>query len=94
MTWQRISTLRDHRPSAVICRERGWVPGTRLVGDEGQGPTIIEITAVGERSILAKTITHNGKVPWYAPSEGLWALYCRDWQPLPPPPEREGGGDA
>ena len=77
---QNRTTLRDARPPAVLCRERGWTVGTRLVGDEGQGPTVIEITAVGERRILAKTITHAGKVPWWAGSEGVWALDCRDWR--------------
>ena len=63
---------------AEICRERGWVVGTRLVGDEGNGPTIIEITAVGEREILAKPISHNG-IPDRA-GEGIWSLSYRDWQ--------------
>jgi hypothetical protein len=63
---------------ADVCRERGWGPGTYLVGDEGYGPTVIKITAVGERGILAKQISHNGK-----PSDGsesAWTLSCRDWK--------------
>ena len=63
---------------ADLCRSRGWGPGTRLVGDEGYGPTVIEITAIGERCLLAKLISHNG-IPdpcW----ESLWTLTCRDWR--------------
>jgi len=73
------STLNSGRREAVICRERGWTAGTRLVGDEGWGPTVIEITAVGEENILAKTITHNGNKPEWC-GETTWTLDCRDWQ--------------
>jgi hypothetical protein len=58
----------------------GWDRGTRIVGDEGYGPTIIEITAVGDRCILAKTISHNGEVPHYAGYEATWSLEFRDWR--------------
>jgi len=71
------------RPSAVsdadMCRQNGWKAGTQLVGDEGYGPTVIELTAVGERGILAKGISHNGKVEEY-PYEMSWTLSCRDWK--------------
>ena len=73
-----MKTLNNMRPPAEICRENGWKAGTMLVGDEGIGPTVIEITAVGEERVLAKIISHNGK-----PSnigEGSWALWCRDWR--------------
>lgn len=76
-----MTTLNDMREPAEICRERGWIPGTRLVGDEGYGPTIIKITAVGEESILAKTISHNGQASKIG--EGLWVLWCRDWRVVP-----------
>lgn len=66
------TTLGDTRAAAVICRERGWGPGTRLVGDEGRGPHVIEITAVGEEQILAKNLTMQT-------GEGLRDLSCRDW---------------
>ena len=71
------SSLND---PASVCRERGWGPGTRLVGDEGYGRTVIEITAVGERQLLAKTISHDGK-PVNRP-EGEWVLALRDWRPI------------
>lgn len=77
---QPTPTLRDHREPAVICRERGWTAGTRLVGDEGFGPTVIEITAIGERSILAKTISHDGKPLAFCHNETSWTLSCRDWR--------------
>lgn len=67
---------------AQTCRDNGWGPGTRLVGDEGYGPTVIEITAVGERRLLAKTVSHNGKAP-KRPHEGLWTLAYRDWVTVP-----------
>jgi hypothetical protein len=40
--------------SAELCRKNGWGPGTRLVGHEGFGDTVIEITAVGEAGILRR----------------------------------------
>lgn len=65
---------------ADLCRSRGWGPGTRLVGDEGYGPTVIEITALGERIMLAKHMSHNGVPdPW---EESLWTLTCRDWREI------------
>lgn len=78
------STLHDHRFPADVCRARGWVIGTQLVGDEGGGPTMIQITAIGEQSILAKTLSENGRRATYT-REGLWSLDCRDWR------EREHG---
>ena len=77
-------TLHDHRSPADVCRARGWVVGTQLVGDEGSGPTVIQITAIGEQRILARTISENGRRATY-PDEGLWSLGSRDWK------EREHG---
>jgi len=74
-----VSTLNTHgKTAASVCRENGWGVGTRLVGDEGYGPTVIEITALGEGTMLAKRISHNGH-PVNA-RESSWALYCRDWK--------------
>lgn len=70
----------DMREPADICRENGWEPGTRLVGDEGRGQTVIEITAIGEQHILAKIISHAGKPG--SDREGLWSLSCRDWEEI------------
>jgi hypothetical protein len=74
-----MTTQGDHRPAADVCRAHGWAAGTRLVGDEGNGPTIIEITAVGERMILAKVVTTRG-VPEAWAREAVWTLECRDWR--------------
>lgn len=63
------------------CRALGWGPGTVLVGDEGYGPTVIEITAVGAERIMARQISHSAK-----PGDGVersWTLRLRDWRPLP-----------
>uniref|UniRef100_A0AAU6W1J0 DUF7241 domain-containing protein n=1 Tax=Pseudomonas phage Touem01 TaxID=3138548 RepID=A0AAU6W1J0_9VIRU len=78
------STLNDGRAPAAIARERGWGTGTRIVGDEGSGPTVIEITAIGEGDLLAKKISHNGKrVKANCEDESSWTLDCRDWQEVP-----------
>ena len=64
--------------SAEQCRRNGWTPGTRLIGDEGYGADVIEITAIGERTILAKKMLHDGK-PDEEP-ETCWTLECRKWR--------------
>jgi hypothetical protein len=69
---------------AQTCRDNGWGPGTRLVGDEGYGPTVIQITAVGAESILAKTVSHNGEPPRCLRSESTWTLAYRDWVRVAP----------
>lgn len=75
-----IETLKSHQISpADVCRANGWGVGTRLVGDEGNGPTVIEITAIGRSSIMAIPISHKGK-PEVCPREGSWVLWCRDWR--------------
>lgn len=72
------TTLGDYRDPAVVAREHGWVPGTRLVGDEGYGPTVIEITALGVKKMLARALSHNGVDG--LKGENSWVLWCRDWQ--------------
>ena len=74
-----IKALPRNYSDAEICRGNGWNVGTRLVGDEGYGPTVIEITALGETHLLAKRISHNG-IPEANPYEGSWTLSCRDWK--------------
>lgn len=72
-----ISTLHSRLSAAELCRRNGWGVGTRLVGNEGYGDTVIEITAVGSDGLLARTISHGGK-----PSHGRensWVLWCREW---------------
>jgi len=58
--------------AADWCRLNGWDVGTILEGDEGRGPERIVITAVGEESILAKTLG--------SPGDRSWVLWCRDWK--------------
>jgi hypothetical protein len=84
---ERRSTLNDSRPAAVICRERGWTAGTRLIGDAGDGLTVIEITAIGELGILAKTITHAGE-PEMKLIESAWRLEFRDWRTVADAPAK------
>lgn len=65
--------------NADECRALGWLPGTRLAGDEGFGETVVEITALGEHEILAKTIIRRG-VPEGDHHESTWCLDARDWR--------------
>lgn len=64
---------------ADTARAKGWTVGTRLVGDEGHGPTVIEITAIGRDQVLAYTVSHNGK-PDPRSRESSWSFRYRDWQ--------------
>lgn len=63
-----------------VARLKGWSVGTRLIGDEGWGPTIIEITAIGERLVLAKSISQNGVAAEASLGDSSWTFSCRDWQ--------------
>lgn len=69
--------------SADRCRSNGWIVGARLFNDMGSAPTTIEITSIGEESILAKVIACNGFAPSWAWQEVLWNLGDRDWVELP-----------
>lgn len=64
--------------SADLCRANGWEPGTLLAGDEGYGQTVIKITSIGERGILARVISHNGEA--IQGTENSWALHNRTWR--------------
>jgi hypothetical protein len=68
------------KPSfADLCRANGWGPGTILSGDEGYGPTLIEVTAVGETNVLAVTLSHNGRP--HGRHENNWSLSeRRNWR--------------
>lgn len=63
---------------ADVARAKGWTEGTRIVGDEGYGPTVIEITEVTRSRLFAKRISHNG-VPVPERGDNSWVLRCRDW---------------
>ncbi|TCN51825.1 hypothetical protein EV641_109216 [Rhodococcus sp. SMB37] len=77
----RTTTTRPWDNDADACRARGWRPGTRLAGDEGYGVTVIEITALGDRLVLAKRISHKGEP--VEQRESSWTLSCRDWKEVP-----------
>lgn len=70
------------RDDAETCRLNGWVVGTRLVGDEGYGPTVIEITAIGRRSFLAVCLSQNTEA--VRDRETTWTLECREWAEVQP----------
>lgn len=67
-----VSTVRSFRNDADICRDLGWKAGTRLT-DGARRPTVIEITAVGERHLLAREIAPDCV-------ETMWTLSCRTWR--------------
>lgn len=72
-------TRHDHRCAAEICREQGWNVGTCLVGDAGYGPTVIQITAVGDRIMLAKIVSHGCVAVAYNQAQA-WSLSLRNWR--------------
>jgi len=77
--------MKPYRPSSgEICRLNKWTAGTVLVGDEGYGPTVIKLTAVGKESVLAETLSHNGDTNW-ARGESCWTLEFRDWKKIKKP---------
>lgn len=63
--------------SVRLCLANGWGVGTRLAGDEGYGETVIEITYMSERTLLAKRISNDGVATF--PHETSWSLDCREW---------------
>ncbi len=64
---------------ADYARSRGWNVGTYLVGDEGYGPTVIQITALALSKAIARTVSHNG-IPEGRLNESSWTFRYRDWQ--------------
>lgn len=81
MSTTRLTTTTPYENQADAARRRGWLPGTLLEGDEGYGPSVIRITALGESEILARCIRHNGKP--VNQRENNWTLSCRDWKQVP-----------
>ena len=72
-------TLRSKLSPADLCRANGWTAGTHLIGNEGYGPTVIQITAVGYDSVLARCVEHKGVRQ--SEREQSWTLEYRDWIP-------------
>lgn len=71
--------------SAEICRKNGWRPGNFLEGDEGYGPTVIQLTAIGAENVLARMISHDGKPADCR--ESHWTLEYRGWKRIERPTE-------
>ena len=63
---------------AETCHLNGWTVGTHLIGDEGYGPTVIRLTAIGEGAILARAVMLDGQP--ISRREATWTLECRDWR--------------
>lgn len=80
MTQQTTADRHPGLSDASICRAEGWTVGTRLVGDEGYGPNILKITAVGETMVLARSVAIRQRGVEYRHGEHAWTLGCRDWQ--------------
>lgn len=73
----------QYESDAEECRQRGLKVGDRLVGDEGYGPTVIELCYIGERKILAHEISHRGVLldpMQHLHREIMWTLSMRDWE--------------
>ncbi len=69
------------RSDADLCRKNGRTVGTRLVGDEGYGPTVIRLTYISDQNVLAVKESHKG-IPDHRNDESCWTLQCRDWRAL------------
>ena len=65
--------------SVALCKEHGWGPGTQLVGHDELDEDVIEILYVGEQTVLAKHLWHNGEPP-EEPQEATWTLVRREWE--------------
>lgn len=74
-----VRTLHNPRhSSAQLCKLNGWMVGDLLCGDEGYGATVIQLTAIGDDYIMARSISHNGS-PSGCGYEGGWTLHEREW---------------
>lgn len=76
MTW--LSTDQDE---AAVCRRKRWKVGDVLEGREGRSVVRIQLTAIGERWILARAIWRDHRA--VSESECQWALTTRDWKRIP-----------
>jgi hypothetical protein len=79
--------LRRERPGtmndAEKCRINGWGVGTILEGGDLIGAARIELTAIGEKGVLARQVETRGDDGTWRPfdgSEHLWTLSCREWR--------------
>jgi hypothetical protein len=86
-------TRRQYASDAEECRDRGFKVGDRLVGNEGYGPTVIQLDYIGKTRILATEISHNGEPRPMATPEDTWTLSCRDWELVQPDARDEEHND-
>lgn len=90
------------RTERETCDLNGWTVGTVLRGHEQWGDgrgiwTTIRLTAVGEETILARSIREertdpDGSITSSGPRrdrEGTWTLGLRDWRPVANDPEED-----
>ena len=56
----------------------GWTIGDILEGDEGYGPSLIKITAIGEELFLCRWDYRKGG--GWQPESGQTTLSCREWK--------------
>lgn len=81
-----MRTTQSPNSSAEICRQNNWQPGTLLEGQamaEDRRHTVsvrIQITAIGERSILARLVSVANVVLHNAADEQMFDLHARDWE--------------
>lgn len=68
-------------PTIQLCRDRGWVRGTRLRGAEYKIVSVIELLYVGEQVLIAREIERDGKP--YDGRESTWTLDAREWEEIP-----------
>jgi hypothetical protein len=65
------------RTDRETCELNGWKVGTRLVGDEGYGPTVIRIVYMDDDTMIARQESHNGEP--IGGKAAAWTLTCREW---------------
>lgn len=59
--------------------DKGFKAGDIIVGNEGYGDTIIELTAIGRKFVLAIPLAHDGNAASSC-RESIWGLDIRDWR--------------
>lgn len=67
---------------AARCRKNGWRRGTRLVVKDCFGAVLIEITALGNKLILARPVRYDGEPA--TGSESIWTLGDSRWRKVKP----------
>lgn len=85
--------MKRGRTERETCDLNGWDVGTRLVGDEGYGPTVIRLTYFTEDgALLAVTESRNGEP--VSDREHFWTLQRREWSVVTPPGQTPSDGET